>query len=74
VSNLIRQSKTFQLFSVMQTAKHIGMVTLNDSLIELVKQHKVEPLEAYMKAVQKAEIKSALAKLGHEINVQEEKE
>jgi twitching motility protein PilT len=74
VTNLIRQAKTFQLFSVMQTSKHLGMVTLNDSLLELVKAKKVEPLEAYMKSVQKAEIKAALLKMGIEINVQEEKE
>jgi twitching motility protein PilT len=74
VSNLIRQAKTFQLVSVMQTAKHLGMVTLNDSLLELVKAKKVEPLEAYMKSVQKAELKAALLKLGIEINVQDEKE
>jgi twitching motility protein PilT len=74
VTNLIRQAKTFQLPSVMQTSKHLGMVTLNESLLELVKAKKVEPLEAYMKSVQKAELKSALAKMNITINVQEEKE
>ena len=74
VSNLIRQAKTFQLFSLMQTAKNQGMVTLNDSLLEHVKAKRVEPLEAYMKSVQKAEFKGALQKLGIELNVQEEKE
>ncbi len=75
VSNLIRQSKTFQLGSVMQTSRHIGMVTLNDSLLELVKARKVEPLEAYSaKAVNKSELKAAFAKLGIEVNLQEEKE
>ena len=38
VRNLIRGSKTFQLMSVMQTGKDLGMVTLNDSLLELVKR------------------------------------
>jgi twitching motility protein PilT len=74
VTNLIRTAKTFQLFSVMQTSKHIGMVTLNDSLLELVKAKKVEPLEAYMKAVQKTELKANLEKLGIKINVQEQAE
>ena len=74
VRNLIRTSKTFQLTSVMQTAKDVGMVTLNDSLLELVKAKKVEPLEAYMKSVQKAELKAALQKLGHTINVADDKE
>jgi twitching motility protein PilT len=50
------------------------MITLNDSLLEHVKAKRVEPLEAYMKSVQKAEFKAALQKLGIEINVQDEKE
>jgi twitching motility protein PilT len=74
VSNLIRNAKTFQLFSLMQTSRNLGMVTLNDSLVEHVKAGRVEPLEAYMKSVQKAEMKGALGKLGHELNIQEEKE
>jgi twitching motility protein PilT len=74
VTNLIRQSKTFQLFSVMQTSKHLGMVTLNESLLDLVKAKKIEPLEAYMKSVQKAELKAALERMNIKINVQEEKE
>ena len=74
VSNLIRQAKTFQLFSLMQTSRNIGMVTLNDSLLEHVKADRVEPLEAYMKSVQKAEMKAALEKLGHKLNLQEVQE
>jgi twitching motility protein PilT len=58
----------------MQTARNAGMVTLNDSLLDLVKAKMVEPLEAYMKAVQKAEFKGMLEKLGIQINVQEDKE
>jgi len=74
VRNLIRTSKTFQLFSVMQTGKDVGMVTLNDALLELVKAGKVDPLEAYMKSVQKAELKIAMQKLGFQVNVIDEKE
>ena len=36
VSNLIREGKTFQIPSIMQTNRKAGMVTLNDALIELV--------------------------------------
>ena len=32
VANLIREGKTFQLPSVIQTNKRLGMITLNDSL------------------------------------------
>jgi twitching motility protein PilT len=74
VRNLIRTAKTFQLPSIMQTGRDVGMVTLNDSLIELVKAKKVEPLEAYMKAVQKPELKAALQKLGFQINVTDDKD
>jgi len=67
VSNLIREKKTFQLFSVMQTSRAHGMTTMNDSLAELVKTGKVDAKEAYYKAVQKGELKTMLARLGHEL-------
>jgi twitching motility protein PilT len=37
VSNLIREEKTFQIRSVMQTGRSEGMVLLDDSLNDLVK-------------------------------------
>ena len=54
VANLIRDGKTFQLPSILQTSKAQGMRLLNDSLVDLVKRGLVEPREAYMKAVDKA--------------------
>ena len=54
VSNLIREGKTFQLPSIMQTSKRLGMVMLNDALISLVDAGQVEPAEAYQKASDKA--------------------
>ncbi len=53
VSNLIREGKTFQIPSIMQTQRKAGMVMLNDALLELVLQKKVEPKEAYVKAIDK---------------------
>ena len=38
----------------MQTGKKFGMCTLNDSLVKLVRDRKVEAKEAYIKAVDKA--------------------
>jgi twitching motility protein PilT len=67
VSNLIREKKTFQLFSVMQTARAQGMTTMNDSLIQLVRSGQVDPKEAYYKAVNKAEFRTLLTKAGFEI-------
>jgi twitching motility protein PilT len=54
ISNLIREGKTFQIPSLMQTGKKIGMTLLNDALGALVKSGTVEPEEAYSKAVDKA--------------------
>jgi len=54
VSALIRDGKTFQIPSIMQTGKKFGMCTLNDSLIKLIKEKKVEPREAFVKAVDKS--------------------
>ena len=54
VSNLIREGKTFQIPSIMQVNKAIGMVSLNDALMELVTKKLVAPDEAYAKAVDKA--------------------
>jgi len=64
VSNLIRERKTFQIPSVMQTARGAGMQTMNDALLELVKRKQIDPREAMAKAVQKAELRTALERAG----------
>jgi len=64
VSNLIREGKTFQIPSIMQTAKGQGMVTLNDALLDLVKRKVVEPKDAYLKSVAKSELKALLERAG----------
>jgi twitching motility protein PilT len=60
ISNLIREGKTFQIPSIMQTNRKTGMIMLNDALLELVEQKVVEPREAYLKAVEKASFASSL--------------
>jgi twitching motility protein PilT len=64
ISNLIREGKTFQIPSMMQTGRNIGMVTLTDALIHLVTEGLVEPEEAYFKAVHKEEIRRGLEQKG----------
>ena len=64
VSNLIREGKTFQIPSIMQTSKRIGMMTMNDELLGLVEQKQVEPKEAYMKSVDKASFVTSLKAKG----------
>jgi twitching motility protein PilT len=64
VTNLIREGKTFQIPSVIQTSKRLGMVTLNDALIEHVDAGVVEPREAYMKSVDKVGLAQMLKSRG----------
>jgi len=54
VGNLIREGKTVQLPSVMQTGKQIGMQSLDDAIMNLLQKRMISPEEAYMKCVQKA--------------------
>jgi twitching motility protein PilT len=64
VSNLIRESKIFQIPSVIQTGKKYGMSLMTDSLSELVKRKLVEPQEAYAKALDKPALLNSLKKHG----------
>ncbi len=59
ISNLIREAKIFQIPSIIQTGKRLGMCLMNDSFLDLVKRKVVEPQEAYAKAVDKTGLLSA---------------
>jgi twitching motility protein PilT len=74
VANLIRESKTFQIPSLMQVGRGIGMQVLNDSIMELVKKGLVEPDEAFARAPHKKDIAAMLNKAGFNGNYIEEKE
>jgi twitching motility protein PilT len=65
VSNLIREGKTFQIPSIMQTNRKVGMVTLNDALLDLVEAGQIEPREAWLKAAEKTGILASLKARGH---------
>jgi twitching motility protein PilT len=64
VSNLIREGKTFQIPSLMQVGKNIGMVSLNDALMDLVTRKLVAPDEALSKAVDKPGFEALLKRAG----------
>jgi len=68
ISNLIREGKTFQIPSIIQTSKQVGMLTLNDALLELVEKKEISPDEAYMKSVEKAGLVSSLKARGHKVS------
>jgi twitching motility protein PilT len=64
ISNLIREGKTYQLPSQLQTGRALGMQTMNDHLLAHVRAGLVEPDEAYLKSNDKASFKEALQRAG----------
>ncbi len=68
IANLIREGKTFQIPSMMQTNKKSGMVLMNDALLEVVEKKLVEPKEAWMKSVDKAGFEAQLKAKGHDLS------
>ncbi|MBA2480526.1 MAG: type IV pilus twitching motility protein PilT [Planctomycetes bacterium] len=63
----IREGKTYQIPSQMQTGARYGMMLLNDALEKLVKADQVEPLEAYDRAIDKEDIAKRLKLMGHDV-------
>lgn len=62
VRNLIREGKTFQLLSVMQTGKKFGMQTLDDAIVAYLDKKMISPDEAYSNCVEKAKFAKYLKK------------
>ena len=54
VANLIREGKTFQLASAIQTGHHIGMMSMDDSIMKLLSKKIISAEEAYSKSFDKA--------------------
>ena len=69
ISNNIREGKTHQLQSLMQTGKKEGMRTMNDSLLELVKSGQVDAKEAYIKSVDKQGLKMMFGSNGIQLDL-----
>src|SRR6266487_1124367 len=72
ISNLIREGKTFQIPSIIQTSKKLGMLTLNDALLELVEKKAVEPDEAYLRSVEKSGLAASLKAKGFKLTLMPE--
>lgn len=60
IRNLIRENKTYQINSAMQTGKKYGMQILDDAIMELLDKKWISPDEAYMKANEKARFRPFL--------------
>jgi twitching motility protein PilT len=60
VRNLIREAKTHQLPSMIQTGKKYGMQLLDDAIMDLYKRGWISADEAYIKANEKAKFRPLL--------------
>ena len=68
VGNLIRENKAYQITSIMQTGKARGNVMLNEALMKLVEDGIVEPREAYLKAIDKDDLRNRLKVAGIDLD------
>jgi twitching motility protein PilT len=57
IRNLIRENKVPQMYSAIQTGQAVGMQTLDQALIDLVKNGVINKSEARIKAAQKDNFK-----------------
>ena len=60
VRNLIREAKTHQIPSMIQTGKKYGMVLLDDYIMELHQKRQISAEEAYAKANEKSRFRPLL--------------
>lgn len=60
IGALIRESKTHQIMSAMQTGKKFGMQTLDDSIMDLLTKKIISPEDAYDKCMDKQKFASFL--------------
>ncbi len=62
IGNMIREGKTGQITSAIQTGVKQGMIEMDTAIIALLKQGKISPEAAYDKAIDKEYVREAIAK------------
>jgi twitching motility protein PilT len=60
IANLIREGKTFQIPSIIQTAKKDGMQLMDQHLLDLLKTKRINPDEAYRCSIDKKQFEQYL--------------
>lgn len=60
IANLIREGKTFQIPSIIQTAKKDGMQLMDQHLLDLLKTRQINPEEAHRCAIDKKQFEQYL--------------
>ncbi len=62
VRNMIREAKTYQIISVMQTGKKYGMQTMDDAITGLLEKRMINPDDAYSNSIDKSKFLKYLKK------------
>ncbi len=63
LAHLIREGKTFQIQSIIQTGRREGMQTMDQAIVDLLKQGEITPEEAHEKCVDRETFQRYLGKL-----------
>lgn len=63
LANLIREGKTYQIPSLIQTGRREGMQTMDQAILELLRARQITPQEAYRKAIDKETYRQYLERL-----------
>ena len=58
IANMIRDEKTYQIHSAMQTGRSLGMQTFDEALRDLIKRDQITAEAAYMAATKKEDFES----------------
>jgi twitching motility protein PilT len=66
VRNLIRDGKTFQIPTILQTGKKFGMQSLDDAILEHMEKGRINPEDAYLHCLDKARFRAFLRNVADE--------
>jgi twitching motility protein PilT len=66
VRNLIRDGKTFQIPTILQTGKKFGMQSLDDAILDHLEKGRINPEDAYLHCLDKARFRAFLRNVADE--------
>jgi twitching motility protein PilT len=58
---MIREGKPHLVDGAIKTGKRLGMISMDDSILDLVRRREVDPREAFDRAIDKLAFRKALA-------------
>jgi twitching motility protein PilT len=66
VRNLVRDGKTFQIPTVLQTGKKFGMQSLDDAILDHLEKGRINPEDAYLHCLDKVRFRAFLRNVADE--------